>query len=175
VPTSLFKFLTVLENDVWMCILGSYFLTRWHALSQAVLTHSSLKNLIISSNFSFLLWFFDRWSPYSYQNNKEKYEDDDEKREFTLKECFWFCMTSLTPQVSCYATRNLIEYRIDFILLLVCYRYVPPLLIGRWRISKNVVRAVCCRHLVGVRLHHHCVLHGQLGCFLDRLTFGHSD
>jgi len=28
VPTSLFKFLTVLENDVWMCILGAYFFTR---------------------------------------------------------------------------------------------------------------------------------------------------
>jgi len=26
--TSLFKFLTVLENDVWMCILGTYFLSR---------------------------------------------------------------------------------------------------------------------------------------------------
>lgn len=27
--TSLFKFLTVLENDVWMCILGAYFFTRY--------------------------------------------------------------------------------------------------------------------------------------------------
>lgn len=27
--TSLFKFLTVLENDVWMCILGAYFFTRF--------------------------------------------------------------------------------------------------------------------------------------------------
>lgn len=51
---------------------------------------------------SILLWIFDRWSPYSYQNNKEKYIDDpeEEKREFTLKESLWFCMTSLTPQVS---------------------------------------------------------------------------
>lgn len=44
------------------------------------------------------MWIFDRYSPYSYQNNREKYLDDDEKREFTLKECLWFCMTSLTPQ-----------------------------------------------------------------------------
>lgn len=44
------------------------------------------------------MWIFDRYSPYSYQNNREKYIDDDEKREFTLKECLWFCMTSLTPQ-----------------------------------------------------------------------------
>lgn len=28
VSTSLFKFLTVLENDVWGCILGAYFFTR---------------------------------------------------------------------------------------------------------------------------------------------------
>ena len=41
---------------------------------------------------------FHRWSPYSYQNNMEKYVDDDEKRYFNLKECLWFCMTSLTPQ-----------------------------------------------------------------------------
>lgn len=28
-PTSLFKFLTVLENDVWLCILAAYFFTRY--------------------------------------------------------------------------------------------------------------------------------------------------
>ncbi|CAG7815216.1 unnamed protein product, partial [Allacma fusca] len=81
--TSLFKFLTVLENDVWMCILGAYFFT------------------------SVLMWIFDRWSPYSYQNNREKYEDDEEKREFNLKECLWFCMTSLTPQGGGEAPKNL--------------------------------------------------------------------
>jgi ionotropic glutamate receptor len=26
--TSLFKFLTVLENEVWLCILAAYFFTR---------------------------------------------------------------------------------------------------------------------------------------------------
>ncbi|XP_008183092.2 ionotropic receptor 25a [Acyrthosiphon pisum] len=82
-PTSLFKFLTVLENDVWMCILGAYFFT------------------------SFLMWVFDRWSPYSYQNNRIKYKDDEEKREFNLKECLWFCMTSLTPQGGGEAPKNL--------------------------------------------------------------------
>ncbi|XP_021939210.1 ionotropic receptor 25a isoform X4 [Zootermopsis nevadensis] len=81
--TSLFKFLTVLENEVWLCILGAYFFT------------------------SFLMWVFDRWSPYSYQNNREKYKDDEEKREFNLKECLWFCMTSLTPQGGGEAPKNL--------------------------------------------------------------------
>lgn len=28
-PTSLFKFLTVLENEVWLCILAAYFFTRY--------------------------------------------------------------------------------------------------------------------------------------------------
>jgi len=83
VPTSLFKFLSVLENSVWGCILGAYFVT------------------------SVLLWVFDRWSPYSYQNNMEKYEDDDEKRYFNLKEALWFCMTSLTPQGGGEAPKNL--------------------------------------------------------------------
>jgi hypothetical protein len=46
------------------------------------------------------MWIFDRWSPYSYQNNTDKYKDDEEKRFFNLKECLWFCMTSLTPQVN---------------------------------------------------------------------------
>jgi glutamate receptor, ionotropic, invertebrate len=64
----------VLEWPVWLCILGAYLFT------------------------SSLLWIFDKFSPYSYTNNKQKYENDMEKREFTLKECLWFCMTSLTPQ-----------------------------------------------------------------------------
>lgn len=28
-PTSLFKFLTVLEDEVWLCILAAYFFTRY--------------------------------------------------------------------------------------------------------------------------------------------------
>nr|WHU27575.1 ionotropic receptor 25a [Matsumurasca onukii] len=83
IPTSLFKFLSVLEKEVWLCILSAYFLT------------------------SLLMWVFDRWSPYSYQNNREKYKDDEEKREFNLKECLWFCMTSLTPQGGGEAPKNL--------------------------------------------------------------------
>ncbi|XP_054258118.1 ionotropic receptor 25a-like [Macrosteles quadrilineatus] len=82
-PTSLFKFLTVLESEVWLCILGAYFFT------------------------SFLMWAFDRYSPYSYQNNKEKYKEDDEQREFNLRECLWFCMTSLTPQGGGEAPKNM--------------------------------------------------------------------
>lgn len=83
VPTSLFKFLTVLENTVWGCILAAYFFT------------------------SFLMWVFDKFSPYSYQNNVEKYKDDEEKRYFNFKECLWFCMTSLTPQGGGEAPKNL--------------------------------------------------------------------
>lgn len=83
VKSSLFKFLTVLEGSVWGCILAAYFFT------------------------SFLMYLFDRLSPYSYRNNKEKYKDDEEKRDFNLKECLWFCMTSLTPQGGGEAPRNL--------------------------------------------------------------------
>ena len=84
--TSLFKFLTVLEDTVWGCILGAYFFT------------------------SLLMWVFDRFSPYSFQNNQEKYKDDDERRYFDLKECLWFCMTSLTPQVSYSQCGNIIIF-----------------------------------------------------------------
>ncbi|KAF2353180.1 Receptor ligand binding region [Trinorchestia longiramus] len=82
-PTSLFRFLTVLEPEVWGCILVAYAFT------------------------SVLLFLFDKFSPYSYQNNREKYIDDDEKREFSFKECLWFCMTSLTPQGGGEAPKNL--------------------------------------------------------------------
>ena len=47
---------------------------------------------------SILLWIFDKWSPYSYQNNKEASQEDEEARYFTLKESLWFCMTTITPQ-----------------------------------------------------------------------------
>jgi len=36
----------------------------------------------------------------------DKYEDDEEKRFFDLRECFWFCMTSLTPQGGGEAPKN---------------------------------------------------------------------
>jgi ionotropic glutamate receptor len=82
-PTNLFKFLSVLEDSVWGCILGAYFVT------------------------SVLLWCFDKWSPFSYQNNMDKFENDDETRYFNLKESLWFCMTSLTPQGGGEAPKNL--------------------------------------------------------------------
>lgn len=56
------------------------------------------------------MYIFDRWSPYSYQNNREKYADDDEKREFNMKECLWFCMTSLTPQGGGEAPKSKFSY-----------------------------------------------------------------
>lgn len=74
VEYSLFKFMKVLEWPVWLCIVAAYLFT------------------------SILLWLFEKFSPYSYSNNKEKFKLDPEKREFTLKECLWFCLTSLTPQ-----------------------------------------------------------------------------
>lgn len=61
----------------------------------------------IAVSFSVLLWIFDRYSPYSYQNNIEKYKDDEEKRVFSLRESLWFCMTSLTPQGGGEAPKNL--------------------------------------------------------------------
>ncbi|GMT36064.1 hypothetical protein PFISCL1PPCAC_27361, partial [Pristionchus fissidentatus] len=83
VEYSLFKFMKVLEWQVWVCIVAAYIIT------------------------SLLLWVFDRFSPYSYSNNKDRYKDDLEKREFSLKECLWFCMTSLTPQGGGEAPKNI--------------------------------------------------------------------
>ena len=81
-PTNLFKFLIMLEDSVWGCILGALFFT------------------------SVLLWMFDKWSPCSYQNNMEVHQDDEETRYFNLVESLWFCMTSITPQGGGEAPKN---------------------------------------------------------------------
>ncbi|TKR81531.1 hypothetical protein L596_015387 [Steinernema carpocapsae] len=83
VEYSLFKFMKVLELPVWLCIVGAYLFT------------------------SLLLYIFERFSPYSLSNNRLKYHADPEQREFTLKECLWFCMTSLTPQGGGEAPKNI--------------------------------------------------------------------
>ncbi|KAL5016225.1 hypothetical protein ScPMuIL_005814 [Solemya velum] len=72
---SLIRFLTVLDEAVWGCIIGAFFL------------------------FSVLLSAFDRFSPFSFQNNKESWKGEGaEPRVFSMKEGIWFCMMSLTPQ-----------------------------------------------------------------------------
>ena len=45
---------------------------------------------------SILIWLLDRFSPFSYHNNKEAYPDG--ARDFTLGESIWFALTSITPQ-----------------------------------------------------------------------------
>ncbi|KAJ8317339.1 hypothetical protein KUTeg_005243 [Tegillarca granosa] len=71
----IFKFVDVLEPEVWGGIIAAYFL------------------------FSGLLWIFDRSSPFSYQNNRSAWNGQGaEPRIFTFKEGVWFCMMSLTPQ-----------------------------------------------------------------------------
>ncbi|XP_032670681.1 ionotropic receptor 25a [Odontomachus brunneus] len=70
--TSLFKFMTVLRLEVWLSIVGALTLT------------------------GVMIWILDKYSPYSARNNKQLYPYPC--REFTLKESFWFALTSFTPQ-----------------------------------------------------------------------------
>nr|CAD7428092.1 unnamed protein product [Timema monikensis] len=70
--TSLFKFMTVLRLEVWLSIVGALTVT------------------------GIMIWLLDKYSPYSAQNNKAMYPYPC--REFTLKESFWFALTSFTPQ-----------------------------------------------------------------------------
>ncbi|XP_059149035.1 ionotropic receptor 25a-like [Physella acuta] len=75
VDYSLVKFLSVLDEEVWGCIIGAFLL------------------------FSVLICLFDRLSPFSYQNRRSQWNEvGEEPRIFTLKEGIWFCMMSLTPQ-----------------------------------------------------------------------------
>ena len=71
-PRSLFKFMEVLRVEVWLAILAALVVT------------------------ALMLWFLDRFSPYSARNNKEAHPYPC--RVFTLKESFWFALTSFTPQ-----------------------------------------------------------------------------
>ncbi|KAK7109957.1 ionotropic receptor 25a-like [Littorina saxatilis] len=72
---SLGKFLSVLDEGVWGCILAAFVV------------------------FSVLICIFDRLSPFSYQNNRKDWKGEgQEPRVFTFKEGIWFCMMSLTPQ-----------------------------------------------------------------------------
>ncbi|XP_038221120.1 ionotropic receptor 25a [Zerene cesonia] len=70
--TSLFKFMTVLRTEVWLSIVAALLLT------------------------GFMIWLLEKYSPYSARNNPDAYPYPC--REFTLKESFWFALTSFTPQ-----------------------------------------------------------------------------
>ncbi|XP_037030055.1 uncharacterized protein LOC119069934 isoform X1 [Bradysia coprophila] len=70
--TSLFKFMTVLRLEVWLSIIVALVAT------------------------AIMIWLLDKYSPYSAKNNKDAYPY--QCREFTLKESFWFALTSFTPQ-----------------------------------------------------------------------------
>ncbi|RWS17767.1 glutamate receptor ionotropic: kainate 2-like protein [Dinothrombium tinctorium] len=78
----LFKFVNVLEDDVWYSALMAYIFT------------------------SILLFTFDLMSPYSYTNLQRNRRSREKCRVFNLKECFWFCIISLTPQGGGEAPRN---------------------------------------------------------------------
>ena len=71
----LFTFLLVLDNMAWACIIVTYF-----AISA-------------------IIAIFDKYSPYSYQNIPERYENDlSENKDFSIRESMWFCFTSMTAQ-----------------------------------------------------------------------------
>nr|XP_037875977.1 ionotropic receptor 25a isoform X3 [Bombyx mori] len=70
--TSLFKFMTVLRTEVWLSIVAALVLT------------------------GFMIWLLEKYSPYSAKNNPGAYPYPC--RDFTLKESFWFALTSFTPQ-----------------------------------------------------------------------------
>ncbi|ROT70491.1 olfactory ionotropic receptor IR8a [Penaeus vannamei] len=69
---NLFKFMTVLKAEVWVSIVAALVVT------------------------GIMIWLLDKYSPYSAQNNAALYPPNC--RIFTLKESFWFALTSFTPQ-----------------------------------------------------------------------------
>ncbi|KAG8312620.1 hypothetical protein J6590_018262 [Homalodisca vitripennis] len=84
--TSHFKFLTAMEGDVWLCVLVTYVFA------------------------SFLLWMFDRLGPRTMVSHSSEEQELLNKESLSLKDCLWFCMTSLTPQGGESGPRNLPGY-----------------------------------------------------------------
>ncbi|XP_074657321.1 ionotropic receptor 25a-like [Tubulanus polymorphus] len=77
--SNLLKFLTVFTWEVWLC------------------------NVAVLTAVSFLVYTFDKFSPFSYQNRRDDYPEGG--KVFTLKESFWFVMGSYTAAGECYAPR----------------------------------------------------------------------
>lgn len=74
VSTVFLWFLTILDPYVWLYFAGAFLVT------------------------SILLRLFERFSPFSYSNAPERYADEPDRRFASLRGCFWFCFTSLTPE-----------------------------------------------------------------------------
>ncbi|XP_054280467.1 ionotropic receptor 25a-like [Macrosteles quadrilineatus] len=72
--TAFFKFFSALGSDVWLCIIVVYIVA------------------------SALIWTFEQFSLLINQEYHKRLWGTEDKREFIIKECLWFCMTSLTPQ-----------------------------------------------------------------------------
>ena len=71
-PSRLFKFIEVLSMDVWFGIFGTIIVT------------------------ALLMFFVEKYSPFS--GNKADPDVEPKPRIFTLKESFWFTISSITPE-----------------------------------------------------------------------------
>lgn len=76
----------------------NFYLVRHSRTNRTIFTFSMEFLTLAFSSCSFLMWIFDRYSPCSHRIKSKKFADNELKRTFNLKECLWFCMTSLTPQ-----------------------------------------------------------------------------
>lgn len=140
------------------------------------------------------MWLFDRWSPYSYQNNREKYRDDEEKREFNLKECLWFCMTSLTPQgnfCSIYYKNMQFYYKyrtwawvidsdknrvyiVQSVWCLLATQNLALFSTRWWRGAQESLWPSCSSNLVALWIYHHRFLYRQSRRFSHRIASWHA-
>lgn len=143
--------------------MGLYFGSLlFHKVQKLILLAASCTVCIPNDcYFSILMWIFDKYSPYSYQNNIEKYKDDEEKRYFNFKECLWFCMTSLTPQVRI----NLYFPKKPVSIIIVK---------GRRRSPQESLRKTGGSYMVALWFYHHRLLHREFGCLFDRFEVGDS-
>lgn len=146
VSADYFRFLSVMEADVWMCILLSYVLT------------------------SVVLWLTDRLSPFSYQNSQHhrlpNAKPPQNARVFDLKESMWFCLMSLTPQGGGQIPRSMSSQCV--VATWWMYGYVC--------VSKRGIFSFIILHLIPLaQIYHSRLVHRQSGRISDRQSTGHGD
>lgn len=112
--TSLFKFMTVLRLEVWLSILGALSITAVVIWILEIFSPYSARNWSYSEQC--------RWVEQRLNQTQIKCWLFDIVRKFTLRESFWFALTSFTPQ------GNLDDFPLTFSLGIIYWIDLKPLL-----------------------------------------------
>lgn len=146
--TSLFKFMTVLKPEVWLSIVAALTIT------------------------AFMIWLLDKYSPYSAQNNRLKYEHFRSVRKRKTLILYYICLLTCNrfPKTKkpLRATNLQQEFHIGRKLLVRPDFFHAA---GRRRNAESHQRPRAGGRLLGFRRAHVGHVHRQLGGLSDGRTY----